>query len=317
MNDPLDDYRKKRDFGRTPEPAPAGSDAASVRQPGFVVHRHEARNLHYDLRLEVAGVLRCWAVPRGFSYDPADKRLAVQTEDHPLDYEHFRGRIPKGEYGAGTMTVWDQGRYELVKAADWQQAMAAGEVKLKLYGRRLRGEWHLVKTTQGPRSWLLFKSRDRYAGSSRDSALGIDPGELAVTAMHAPAQPMRWLHERAPFTDPQWLFEVEFAGQRCCLQKRGDEVRLIGVAMALPAIEKDARQLRCDQALLDGVLVASDEHQRPDRHRLERQLAAGDGTGLLFYAFDLLHWEDYDLRALPLLDRKAALRGLMPPTTSV
>src|SRR5687768_12090826 len=115
MSGSLDDYRKKRDFGKTPEPAPA---ARGDGRPGnaFVVHRHEARNLHYDLRLESGGALLSWAVPKGFSYDPSDKRLAVRTEDHPLENEHFHGRIPKGEYGAGTMTIWDRGTYDVVKS---------------------------------------------------------------------------------------------------------------------------------------------------------------------------------------------------------
>jgi bifunctional non-homologous end joining protein LigD len=169
MHDPLADYRTKRDFGATPEPAPApprrrGDDV-------FVVHRHEARNLHYDLRLEQHGVLKSWAVPRGFSYDPAEKRLAVRTEDHPLEYEHFHGRIPKGQYGAGTMTIWDRGTYRLVKQTDWDKAFEQGEIKVLLFGRRLRGEWHLVRTQQSKNSWLLFKSRDRYAGTRASARL--------------------------------------------------------------------------------------------------------------------------------------------------
>ena len=113
---PLDDYSAKRRFGRTPEPPsklPADPTPAT-----FVIHRHEARNLHYDLRVAMAGVLKCWAVPRGFSFAPSEKRLAVQTEDHPIEYETFEGVIPKGEYGAGTMLIWDRGRYELVAADD-------------------------------------------------------------------------------------------------------------------------------------------------------------------------------------------------------
>src|SRR5262245_35066326 len=134
VSDPLDDYRQKRDFARTPEPPPQlDAAAAGQRATVFVVHRHEARNLHYDLRLETTGVLRSWAVPRGFSYDPADKRLAVATEDHPIEYEHFEGRIPKGEYGAGTMTIWDHGTYSVVKAPDLASAFAAGAVKVRMF----------------------------------------------------------------------------------------------------------------------------------------------------------------------------------------
>jgi bifunctional non-homologous end joining protein LigD len=138
MRDPLAEYRKKRDFGATPEPDPA----APIARKGdvFVVHRHEARNLHYDLRLEHEGVLKSWAVPRGFSYATSEKRLAVRTEDHPIEYEHFHGRIPKGQYGAGTMTIWDRGTYELVKIPTWEEALETGELKIVLHGKRLRGE---------------------------------------------------------------------------------------------------------------------------------------------------------------------------------
>jgi bifunctional non-homologous end joining protein LigD len=311
MNDPLDDYRRKRDFDRTPEPAPAavpppGRGAAPV----FVVHRHEARNLHYDLRLATEGVLRSWAVPKGFSYDPGDKRLAVQTEDHPLEYEHFHGRIPKGQYGAGTMTIWDRGRYELVKVADWPTAMQAGEVKVRLYGRRLRGEWHLVKTQQSKNSWLLFKSKDLWAGGSRDSALGVDLAAAAETALAVPREPMRCGGERPAFVDPAWLFEMEFDGLRCFAVKQGGTAALCGVET--PAtVARDLQELRCETALLDGVLVAADATGRPSRSILAERLAAG-GADVVFYAFDLLHWEDYDLRELPLLDRKAALRATVP-----
>src|SRR5262249_17122834 len=139
VNDPLDDYRRKRDFTRTPEPAPAVPPAAQ-RARGFVVHRHEARNLHYDLRLEPERVLRPWAVPRGFAYDPKDKRLAVATEDHPLEYEHFSGRIPKGAYGAGTMTIWDRGTYAILRDADLAAAFANGEAKVRFFGPPRGGE---------------------------------------------------------------------------------------------------------------------------------------------------------------------------------
>ena len=137
MARPLDDYARKRDFARTSEPQPA---APKARPPGpvFVVHRHEARNLHYDLRLEKDGVLVSFAVPKGFSYASEEKHLAVRTEDHPLAYEDFHGVIPKGEYGAGTMTIWDKGRYELKRLKGGADPFQAGELKLlHRAGRRL------------------------------------------------------------------------------------------------------------------------------------------------------------------------------------
>jgi bifunctional non-homologous end joining protein LigD len=310
MQDPLDDYRKKRDFAATPEPA-----AAPARERGsrvFVVHRHEARNLHYDLRLEHGGVLCSWAVPRGFSYDPAEKRLAVRTEDHPLEYEHFHGRIPKGQYGAGTMTIWDRGTYELVKIVDWDEALARGEIKVVLRGRRLRGEWHLVRTQQAKNSWLLFKSRDHFAGAARDTALGIELEAAPAAPLAADTLPMQWGATRDVFTDPDWIFEMEFLGRRCRAEKRPDHVVFHGLPTIPAALREGLAALRCDTAVLDGVLVAVDGHGRPDRAAVDAALAGGDSRTLAYYAFDLLHWEEYDLRGLPLWDRKAALRTLVP-----
>jgi len=317
MSGSLDDYRDKRDFARTPEPGPA-LPPGRVGAPVFVVHRHEARNLHYDLRLETGGLLRSWAVPRGFSYDPADKRLAVQTEDHPLAYEHFHGRIPKGEYGAGTMTIWDRGTYEVVKAPDLAAAFAQGEVKVRMFGRRLRGEWHLVKTTQAKNSWLLFKSKDAWSGTSRDSALGIaldDATAATLPAVDAVAA-MAVGGETAPFVDAEWLFEAMLPGRRALLRRDGDAVSIAGLPAVPPEIARDAVRLPCQQALFDGVLVALDADGRPDATVLAAALA-GDGAGVSYYADDLLFWEDYDLRALPLLDRKAALRATLPPLHSL
>ncbi|MBL8722423.1 MAG: non-homologous end-joining DNA ligase [Planctomycetes bacterium] len=308
--DPLADYREKRDFRRTPEPPPAAVQPRGGQV--FVVHRHEARQLHYDLRLEHGGVLCSWAVPKGFSYDPAQKHLAVRTEDHPLAYEHFDGRIPKGQYGAGTMTLWDKGHYELKVFPTWEAALAKGELKLVLHGRRLRGEWHLVRTQQGPNTWLLFKTRDGFAGPDRDSVLGIDLGRAPLAPLPDFLEPMRWATPGAPFVDPTWLFEVEFAGRRSLLRKDGPLVTLPGQPAVDPGLAAAAASLRGHRALLDGVLVATDAQGRPDATATARALAGGDLQTLCYYAFDLLHWEDYDLRALPLLDRKAALRALLP-----
>ena len=178
------DYQSRRDFRRTPEPAfEAAAPDAPAAEGSFVVHRHEARRLHYDLRLAAGGVLVSWAVPRGFCYDPAIKHLAVHTEDHPLSYRTFEGVIPKGQYGAGTMLIWDQGSYEVVNAAAalgeadldaLSGALAAGEVKVILRGRRLRGEWHLVRTDDEQDEWLLFKARDRYARSADEPVPVVD-----------------------------------------------------------------------------------------------------------------------------------------------
>jgi bifunctional non-homologous end joining protein LigD len=312
----LDDYKKKRDFGRTPEPRP-GSAGAAPGGRSFVVHRHEARNLHYDLRLEHRGVLCSWAVPKGFSFDPKDKRLAVRTEDHPMEYTHFEGIIPKGEYGAGTMKIWDRGTFELVVEPDMDRAVEIGEIKVVLRGRKLRGEWHIVKTKQAPNSWLLFKSKDRYAGKGRDSVLGISLDVAVRAAMPERVEFMRVERERAPFSDPGWLFEMKFAGRRVLAEKDGDATRLRGVDVEVPVVDVALGKLAAERALLDGVLVAADEKGRPDRDELERRLAAGDVGALQFYAFDLLYFDEFDLRPMTQLDRKAALRAVLPKAASL
>jgi len=310
---PLGDYEKKRDFERTPEPPARRPRRAKGAPAIFVVHRHEARRLHYDLRLERRGVLLSWAVPKGFSYDPADKHLAVRTEDHPLEYEDFHGVIPKGEYGAGTMQIWDHGHVVFLNGEDGPET---GEVKVLLFGRRLRGEWHLVRTKQGPNTWLIFKSRDRYAGVKRDTVLGADLTRAREAPLPRRVTPMEPGAQVAPFSDHDWLFEARFAGRRVLARKDGDEVRLVGERRLPDGMRADLLRLRAERALVDGVLVALDEDERPSRALLEERLAAG-GEGVLLHAVDLVHFEDYDLRPLGTLERKAALRGLVPPLARV
>jgi len=170
--DPLRDYEAKRDFARTPEPRPRAGRAGE--RPRFVVHKHAARRLHYDLRLEAGGVLTSWAVPRGPSTDPKEKRLAVRTEDHPLDYVDFEGAIPEGEYGAGAVIVWDAGTYRNLTERDGaevpvERAVEEGHVAVWLEGRKLRGGYALTRFRDGGLGqWLLVKMRDDAADPRAD-----------------------------------------------------------------------------------------------------------------------------------------------------
>lgn len=324
--DPLFEYRGKRDFNRTPEPSP-DPPATRPSDPVFVVHRHEARALHYDLRLEVDGVLWSFAVPKGFSFDPKEKRLAVRTEDHPIEYEHFDGVIPKGQYGAGTMVIWDRGTLRFVVEPDPRKAVAKGEIKVILSGRKLRGEWHLVKTNQGPKTWLLFKSKDRYAGPDRETVLGVDLASAKASPMPTDPAPMRPGEERAPFSHPEWVFEMSFAGLRAFAEKRGDAIQIrsadAGASSGAAPIEvqeklaHDLRSLRAEDALLDGVLIALDERGRPSPAALRAALDRTTKATVFYYAFDLLHFDGFDLRTLPLVDRKGALRALLGETGSL
>ena len=169
----LKDYEKKRRFNKTPEPGPEKKTTRSGRI--YVIQKHRASHLHYDFRLEADGVLKSWAVPKGPSLDPTVKRLAMQVEDHPVDYANFEGVIPEGEYGGGTVMVWDKGTYIPEESDDVSGAIRKGELKFSLKGKKLLGSWALVRTRD--RQWLLIKHRDKYA------AEGIDVAEVAPASI--------------------------------------------------------------------------------------------------------------------------------------
>ncbi|MGH2571710.1 MAG: non-homologous end-joining DNA ligase [bacterium] len=319
----IDEYRAKRDFGKTPEPAPRKPKALAGEALGgrFVVHRHEARSLHYDLRLEMDGVLKSWAVPKGLSWVPEDKHLAVRTEDHPIEYLAFDGVIPKGEYGAGTMTIWDSGRYEL-RNGDGPAGLEGGKLEVVLFGGRLRGQWEMVKTSQGENDWLVFKKRDRFARAAGEPLFPLDLSREEKAALSERGRAMRPAETCAPFSDNDWLFELEFAGARLRAAIRGDDVRFIDAEGApfrgeLPEIARDLRRLKATTALVDGVVVAHDAQERPDRTLLEKRLATKDTVELVYYAFDLVHWEDWNLARFSLLDRKRALQSIVPELPQV
>jgi bifunctional non-homologous end joining protein LigD len=168
----LTEYRKKRKFDKTPEPGPKEKRTRTGRM--FVIQKHRATQLHYDFRLEVDGVLKSWAVPKGPSLDPSVKRLAMQVEDHPVDYAKFEGVIPEGEYGGGTVMVWDYGTYKPENATDVSQALKKGELKFSLNGKKLKGSWVLVRTRE--RQWLLLKHRDYY--TTEEEVTEIAPASI-------------------------------------------------------------------------------------------------------------------------------------------
>jgi bifunctional non-homologous end joining protein LigD len=171
MSRNLTEYRRMRDFRSTPEPRGAKA-AAKGERPSFVVQKHRASHLHYDFRLEVAGVLKSWAVPKGPSYDPSVKRLAMMTEDHPYEYGSFEGVIPAGNYGAGNVIIWDHGEWELVEPDDPSAGLKDGKLTFRLYGKKLFGEWALVKlrgkSASKGNEWLLLKHRDEWANGEVD-----------------------------------------------------------------------------------------------------------------------------------------------------
>ena len=312
-------YGEKRDFERTPEPpAGAAGDAAGSAGRRFVVHRHEARRLHYDLRLEMHGVLRSWAVPRGFCYDPEVKKLAVRTEDHPLAYTHFEGVIPEGEYGGGTMAIWDRGAYQITEGGEDQGSagVEAGKLVVQLAGRKLRGSWHLVKTKRGPDEWLLFKGRDRYVRDASDRQPFFELSGAAPWTGEPPPTPVHPEAESDPFTDHDWLFEPELNGIPVFVERRRAQVVLEhgndGTRLELPEVLVEAEAIRAEEFLAFGTLVSTDDAERPSPERVAARLAGDRSIPTSLYLNDLLRYEEWDVRGVPLLERKELLSTLLP-----
>ncbi|MGH7629567.1 MAG: non-homologous end-joining DNA ligase, partial [Gemmatimonadales bacterium] len=346
-DDFLAGYRAKRQLDRTPEP-PGGAPAPGGQL--FVVHKHAARRLHYDLRLEMDGVLRSWAVPKGPSPNPADKRLAILVEDHPLEYGDFEGVIPAGNYGAGGVIVWDRGRWTPI--GDPRDGLAKGKLLFDLAGFKLHGRWTLVKIKKGDKEWLLIKERDEHVAASAElpaesvlSGLTVEEvkeGRTSAAAIAADAErlgaprravkldaAMLMLAETAdaPFTRPGWVFELKLDGYRVLAGKEGGEARLLtrngnDCGASFPEIERAVRALPLDRAIVDGEVVALDAEGKPSFQRLQGRAKvtrsidvhrATVETPVTLFAFDLLAAEGHDLRSLPLTERKALLRRLLPP----
>src|SRR5881296_2741246 len=303
--DPLTTYRAKRSLDRTPEPGsravPAAPAAPAVQYPRglFVVHMHAARRLHWDLRLEMDGVLKSWAVPKGPSPNPADKRLAVHVEDHPLEYGDFEGTIPEGNYGAGAVIVWDRGVW--IPLEDPHQGMEKGKLLFELRGYKLHGKWTLVKLKKGEKEWLLIKEKDGHV--SQDGALppesvlsGLTVDELKagkdraapvvkeLARLKAPrravavgeAEPMLAETREQPFSKPGWLFELKLDGYRVRAAHEGGEARLVtrnghDIAPAFPEISRALTALPYEGFSFDGELVVPDEAGRPSFQRLQNR----------------------------------------------
>lgn len=301
----LEEYRRKRHFDRTPEPSPA--TPATQQDGSFVVQKHAATRLHYDFRLAIDGVLKSWAVPKGPSLNPADKRLAVQTEDHPLDYANFEGNIPKGNYGAGAVMVWDRGAFTVEGETDASRQCARGEIKFSLQGEKLRGSFVLVKLQRSEKGneWLMIKHQDEIADPSwridehdgsvltgrtleeiaqelpaNRRANPFQPAELhgaRKSAIITGLSPMLATLIDLPFSDPDWLFEVKWDGVRTLAWVEAGRVELRSrarndVTPQYPEMAVLPRSLSARTAILDGEIVVLDEHGRSDFGRLQQRM---------------------------------------------
>ena len=332
----LDTYNRKRNFRRTPEPR--GKRERTREAGSFVIQKHAARRLHYDFRLEWEGVLRSWAVPKGPSLDPQVKRMAVQVEDHPLSYGDFEGTIPKGQYGAGSVIVWDRGTWTPI--GDAARGLAEGKLKFTLQGRKLSGGFTLVRMRQrggekGP-SWLLIKERDaaarptaefdvleersesvakparkRTGASSRTSRaartslpLSLAP-QLATLVSSAPAG--------------EWDYELKLDGYRLLTRVDGEDVRCFtrnghDWSSRLAGLVKAVRALDLGRCWLDGEIIVADERGAPDFQRLQNAFDAGSTSQVQYMVFDLLFQEDEDLRQHSVRERRERLRQLLGDT---
>jgi len=336
----LDVYESRRDFRVTAEPS--GRQATrGGRAPLFVVQKHAARRLHWDFRLQHGGVLWSWAVPKGPSLDPGDKRLAVHVEDHPVEYADFQGTIPAGEYGAGTVETWDRGTWQPV--GDPEAGLRAGELKFILHGNRLRGGFVLVRLKARPKeraeNWLLIKERDaeeRQGGdaASLERAAAPAPPPLArrdrsapVTGAKRPAAgavrghlprtqaPQLAALVEAPPEESGWVCEVKFDGYRLLSFIENGQVRLVtrngnDWTRRLPTIARAVAGVGLDTAVLDGELVALRGDGVSDFGALQDALSEGRDATLFYYLFDLLHVSGWDLRPCRLDDRKRVLQSL-------
>lgn len=360
--EPLDEYRRRRDFAATTEPRGAQPSRSKSRR--FVVQKHAARRLHYDLRLEVDGVLKSWAVTRGPSLDPRDKRLAVEVEDHPIDYGDFEGVIPEGLYGAGTVMLWDHGEWEPDDATtDVDSDLAAGKLKFSLHGRRLKGGWMLVRmrgrnSKERRHNWLLVKENDRAAkpgdgdrtvesyersvvsrrtmrgianarervwqpdakaartGASVRGATRSKRERAAAASLPEVVAPQLATRVEAPPRGSGWVYEIKFDGYRLACRLAAGKVTLStrngkDWSRRFSTLARSARAIAADQALIDGEAVVLDGHGRTDFGALQAALSRRDTENVVYMAFDLLHLDGEDLRALPLVERKARLEALL------
>ena len=343
---PLATYAAKRDFSQTTEPSDASARTKPTRgtKRRFVVQMHRASHLHYDVRLEADGVLKSWAVPKGPSFDPAQKRLAMAVEDHPLDYREFEGTIPAGNYGAGAVIVWDRGTYRLTEGDDLTEQIARGSVKIELFGKKLHGKFafvHIKGRDAEPNAWLLIKERDDavdpawriedHATSVKSTKtlddIAADPKAKTSRAEHREpmptiASPMLATAIDAPFDDPAWLFELKWDGYRALVSI--DERGTVTIASRngndfttkFAELRALADAFSERPIVVDGEIVVLDREGRPSFSALQERVdrfgrTAPNKAPVTFAVFDVLYGNARDLRAEPLAKRKAILEKLL------
>ncbi len=338
-------YREKRIFAKTPEPAPS----VHPHRHGpltFCVQRHHATHLHYDFRLELDGDLKSWAVPKGPTLDPGEKRLAMMVEDHPLEYGGFEGVIPKGNYGAGSVMLWDRGTYEILGDLTPQEQLAKGDYKFRLHGEKLKGEFAIVRMKRGKgNEWLLLKKKDAFSHpgwnvddyavsvlsgrTQEEIAQGLKAPEPSKPAKLPEISPMlAQIGKGTPPSGPDWLYEIKWDGVRSMCYIQDGRLRLVsrnGNAMErqYPELSVLPHHIKAHNAILDGEIAALDARGLPSFELLQSRINVSEvsaiatlsrHTPVVIFLFDLLYLDGRDLRGEPLTERKRLLKQILQPT---
>jgi bifunctional non-homologous end joining protein LigD len=358
----LSEYAQKRSFDKTPEPKPEVHKTAPAGQRFFCVQRHDATRLHYDFRLEMDGVLKSWAVPKGPSLEPLSKHLAMHVEDHPVDYGSFEGNIPKGEYGGGSVMLWDRGTWELLGADPADKQLARGDLKFRLHGEKLNGEFALVlmKGRGKGNEWLIIKKKDDAAvhgWNIEDHAVSVLTGrtqqEIAQDIpAHGPPQktggatvdprkldgarkapmptaitPMLASLGDHPPRGEKWLYEIKWDGVRAVCFIEDGRLRILSrngnrTEQQYPELTVLPHFIAADTAIIDGEIAVVDDQGRSSFSLIQPRIGVTDPntiahlarkTPVTLFLFDLLYLDGYDLRGVPLTDRKRALESILTP----
>lgn len=330
-------YNKKRKFNQSPEPKGKAQKSRTKNKLIFVVQKHKARNLHYDFRLELDGVLKSWAVPKGPSLNPHEKHLAIMVEDHPVKYAKFEGTIPKGNYGAGTVEIFDSGYYEPLNnhnnyTREIKKGLRAGHLTIILFGKILKGEFALIKSPHmGENAWLLIK-KDDYFSSKSDITKSknlpenkntipkeINTSALKTTKMPTHVKPMLASLTEQPFDSEDWVFEIKWDGYRAITFWDKHKVVIksrngIDFTQKFNAIAQEVKKIR-NRVVLDGEIVVVDEHRHTHFEWLQNsKMSQGE---LLYYVFDILWYEGKDLTKLTLLQRREFLKTTLQKKSQI
>ncbi len=321
----LKTYKKKRNFLKTSEPSGNQTQKAHSKTRIFVVQKHAASHLHYDFRLEMNGALKSWAVPKGPCLDPSVKRLAVEVEDHPLDYANFEGVIPKGEYGGGSVIVWDNGTWEEENDSNFKK----GNLKLILYGKKLKGSWHLIRTKKSEKKpqWLLIKSKDNFSKSLKE--YDIEKEELnsvlskktikLENKIKKVSLPEKFKPQLATLSKilpkgNEWIYETKYDGYRILSVIKNKKIQLLSRTGKdwtdkFSLLKKELKKLPIKNAILDGEIVAQTEKSHSSFQALQNyfKLQSSKEINIHYYLFDIPFLDSHDLTEVPLIERKTLL----------